>query len=52
MEKDESYKFDFFIFRHVWGIITNREMKLNPVNTIKFHNLVIFQTKIHSLGVR
>lgn len=30
MEKDESYKFDFFIFRHAWEIITDRKMKLNP----------------------
>lgn len=25
LEKDESYRFDFFIFRHAWEIITNRK---------------------------
>ena len=36
MEKDESYKFDFFIFRHAWEIMTDKEMRLNPV---KYHKI-------------
>ena len=39
MEKDECYKFDFFIFRHVWEIMTDREMRLNPA---KYHKISQF----------
>lgn len=44
MEKDESYKFDFFIFRHAWETITDRKMKPTPVKYYNIPQVYLYST--------